>query len=246
MPGIEPDAIRYETGTPRNSLPMRELPMDSLPRERLLKIGAHSLADHELLALIWRTGTSTENVLDLARRAITEFKGLTELHLAPIEEITRLHGIGPAKAVELKAALELGQRVMRAPLEQRKVVRSPADIAELMMLKLAHLEQEYLYVVLLNTKNHVIDDVEVYRGSVNQSQVRISEIFREPIRRNAVNIVLVHNHPSGDPTPSPDDVRLTEQLVQAGKLLDITVLDHVVIGSGRYVSLKERGLGFRS
>ena len=232
---------------PAPYVPMiRDLPLDERPRERLLHAGSSALTTGELLAIIWRTGTTTESVLSLANRALKEHNGLAGLHRASIAEITRQKGVGEAKAIELKAALELGRRLHLITEQiERSVVRSPADVANLLLGEMSHLEQESLRIVLLNTKNHVLAVRELYKGSVNQAQVRIAELFREPIRQNCTRIILVHNHPSGDPMPSPDDVRLTEQAVQAGKLLDIEVLDHLVIGQQRYVSLNERGLGFR-
>lgn len=235
--GPDPERAEY--------LLIRDLPVGDRPRERLLHAGPNALNTAELLAIVWRTGTAAESVLSLANRALANFGGLAGLYQASIPELMRQKGVGEAKAVELKAALELGRRLLLAQPAERSVVRSPADVANLLMMEMGFLEQESLRIVLLNTKNHVLGIPEIYKGSVNQSQVRISELFREPIRRNCLSIILVHNHPSGDPTPSTDDVRLTEQAVQAGKLLDIEVLDHLVIGHQRYVSLKERGLGFR-
>lgn len=235
--GQNPDRPRYTTL-------IRDLPTDERPRERLLQAGPEALSAIELLAIIWRTGTAAESVISLAQSALRRFEGLTGLHQATIEEITGLKGVGQAKAIELKAALELGRRLLLASPDDRPIITSPADVANL-MIDMGFLDQERLRVLLLNTKNHVLGTIELYRGSVNQSQVRIGELFREAVRRNCPAIILVHNHPSGDPTPSPDDVRLTQQTVEAGKLLDIDLLDHVVIGRGRYVSLKERGLGFK-
>ena len=153
-------------------------------------------------------------------------------------------GIGEAKAAQIKAALELGRRLQLAAPNERPQIRGPEDVANLLMLDMGLLEQEHLRTVLLDTKNNVLRVVNVYTGSLNTAVVRVGEVFREAIRANCAAIIVVHNHPSGDPTPSPEDVQVTETLVAAGKLLDIEVLDHVVIGRNRYVSLKERGLGF--
>jgi DNA repair protein RadC len=161
-------------------------------------------------------------------------------------ELRGFNGLGMAKAVELQAALELGRRLGGLHPEARPQVRSPADLANLLIPEMAFLEQEHLRVVLLNTKNQVLAAPEVYVGSLNTSVVRVAELFREAIRQNAAAVIVVHNHPSGDPTPSPEDVQVTRQLADAGRLLDIEVLDHLVIGHQRYVSLKERGLGFRA
>jgi len=154
-----------------------------------------------------------------------------------------VHGIGQQTAVRIKAALALGLK-LHEPVGERPVVNSPADAAGLVQYEMSLLEQEYLKVILLDTRNRVLDVVEVYHGSVNSSQVRMAEIFKPAIQRTAPAIIVVHNHPSSDPSPSPDDVALTRAMVQAGKLLNVDCLDHLVIGGNRYVSLKERGLGF--
>ena len=166
------------------------------------------------------------------------------LHRAPFEELCNQHGIGQAKAAQIKAALEPGNRVKWFELNENKTIHSPQDAANLVKFEMSALEQEELRVMLLDTRNRVMDTVTIYRGSLNSSQVRVGELFKAAIRRNAASIIVIHNHPSGDPTPSPDDVAVTRAIVQAGKLLDIDVLDHMVIGQGRWVSLKERGLGF--
>jgi DNA repair protein RadC len=152
--------------------------------------------------------------------------------------------MGPVAVARLKASLELGRRLMIARPNEMAHITSPADAANLLMLELGHLEQERLVTLILNTKNQVIEYHTVYKGNVNTSIIRIAEIFRQPIRRNATAIIMAHNHPSGDPTPSPEDVMVTRQIVQAGTQLDIEVLDHLLIGQGTYISMKERGLGF--
>jgi DNA repair protein RadC len=202
------------------------------------------LANAELIAILLRVGVPGENVVQVAQRLLQQFGGLSGLHRAPFEELVAQHGIGEAKAAQIKAAIELGRRLTLEAPEERPTINSPADAAALVQYEMSALEQEHLRVFLMDTKNHVLDIVEVYRGSVNMSQVRIGEVFKAAIRRNATAVIVVHNHPSGDPTPSPDDVAVTRALVQAGKLLDVDVLDHLIIGQGRFVSLKERGLGF--
>jgi DNA repair protein RadC len=154
--------------------------------------------------------------------------------------------MGLAKAAQTKAALELGKRLFSLQPEERPLVKSPSDVANLLMAEMSFLEQEHLRVVLLNTKNQVLAIPEVYKGSVHTSLIRVGEIFRQAIRENCPAIVVVHNHPSGDPTPSPDDIEVTKQMVEAGKLLDIDVLDHLIIGQKNYVSLRERGLAFEN
>jgi DNA repair protein RadC len=225
-------------------LRIRELPAYERPRERLKESGPASLSNSELLAIILRTGTASENVLGLAARVLTRFGGLAGLARASFGELCAERGVGQAKAAQLKAALELGQRLVSTQPEERAVVRSPQDIANLLMAEMGLLEQEQLRVVLLNTKNQVISMPEIYRGSVSTSLIRTSEVFREAVRENCPAIIVVHNHPSGDPDPSPEDIEVTQRIVETGKVLDIEVLDRMIIGQQRYVSLKEWGVGF--
>ena len=214
------------------------------PRERLAALGPQVLSNAELLAILLRVGVPGENAVQVGQRLLQQFGGLRGLHRAPFEEMIKQHGIAEAKAAQIKAAIELGRRLSVEVPEDRATINSPGDAAELVKYEMSALEQEHLRVLLLDTRNHVLETVEVYKGSVNSSQVRVGEVFRPAIRRGASALIVVHNHPSGDPTPSPDDVAVTRAFVQAGKLLDVEVLDHLVIGLGRYVSLKERGLGF--
>jgi len=223
---------------------IRDLHEAERPRERLEQLGPQALANAELIAILLRVGVPGENAVQVAQRLLQQFGGLSGLHRAPFEELVAQHGIGEAKAAQLKAAIELGRRLTLEAPEERPTINSPADAAALVQYEMSALEQEHLRVFLMDTKNHVLDIVEVYRGSVNMSQVRIGEVFKAAIRRNATAVIVVHNHPSGDPTPSPDDVAVTRALVQAGKLLDVDVLDQLIIGQGRFISLKERGLGF--
>ncbi|MBO9367556.1 MAG: DNA repair protein RadC [Chloroflexi bacterium] len=211
------------------------------PRERLKALGAQALSNAELLAILLRVGVQGENVVQLGQRLLQTFGGLSGLHRVSFDELCAQHGVGEAKAAQIKAAIELGRR-LSLESDARPVISSPADAAALLSYEMSGLEQEHLRVILLDTRNHVLEIREVYRGSVNSAQVRIAEVFRDAVRRNATAIVVAHNHPSGDPTPSPEDIALTRALVQAGKLLDILVLDHLIIGQGRFVSLKERGV----
>lgn len=217
---------------------------DLMPRERLEQEGTGVLADHELIAILLRTGTANEGVLRLSARLLEEYGGFAGLQRRDYAEFLRMGGLGPAKAATLKAALEIGRRVAKLPVEDRPAISSPEDVVNLIGFEMAALEQEQLRVVLLDTKNRIIRIPMVYQGSVNEASVRIGELFREAVRVNAVSIILVHNHPSGDPTPSGADVVLTTDVVAAGKLLDIAVVDHLVIGQGKHVSLKRLGLGF--
>jgi DNA repair protein RadC len=223
---------------------IRELPAQERPRERLKKYGAASLSNAELLAIILRTGAASESVLNLSAKLLARFGGLSGLAKAGFGELCMERGLAEAKAAQLKAALELGRRLLSTQPEERLVIKSPQDVANLLQAEMSFLEQEELRLVLLNTKNQVLAISQLYKGSVSTSLIRVSELFREAVRENCPALVVVHNHPSGDPTPSPEDIKITEQIVKAGKLLDIEVLDHLIIGHQRYVSLKERGLGF--
>jgi len=223
---------------------IKDLPVDERPRERLAHAGEGALSTAELLAIILRTGVGGESVLALATRLISRYGGLPGLARASFAELRAEKGLGPAKTAQLKAALELGRRMLLAAPEDRFVVRSPADVAQLLMAEMGHLEQEHFRVLYLDTRNRLLGSETVYVGSLNASHIRVSEVFREAVKRNCASIIVAHNHPSGDPTPSPEDVEVTRQLVAAGNLLDIEVLDHLIIGQQRFVSLRERGLGF--
>ncbi len=214
------------------------------PRERLAALGAEALSSAELLAILLRVGVQGENAVQVGQRLLSKYKNLSGLHRAPFDELVSERGLGAAKAAQLKAAIELGRRLSRESPDERATINSPKDAADLVRYEMAALEQEHLRVILLDTRNHVLDLVEVYKGSLNSSQVRVGEVFKAAVRRSAASVIVVHNHPSGDPTPSPDDVAVTRAFVQAGKLLDVEVLDHLIIGQGQWVSLKERGLGF--
>jgi DNA repair protein RadC len=225
-------------------LPVREWHPSEQPRERLAQQGAEHLSNAELLAILLRVGVQGQDVVSLSQSLLTTFGGLEGLSRAPISALAEVKGMGPAKAVTIRAALELGQRLLLTQAEERPQIRSPQDVATMMQVKLGMLDQEHLCVVLLNTKNRVVDTKVVYKGSLNTSMIRVAEVFRDAIRENCASIIVVHNHPSGDPTPSPEDVRVTRELIQAGKLLDIEVLDHLVIGRHRHVSLRQQKLAF--
>ena len=223
---------------------LNKLEKCDLPRERMARLGPSALKNEELLAIILRTGSHGENVLDLAERLLRENHGLGGLARMPHTELMRVKGIKLVKAIELQAALELGRRLTTTAPEEKPMVKSPADAANLLS-DMSVMEQEVMRAVLMDTKNHVLAIVTVYTGSVNTTVIRVAELFKHAIRQNCTSIIIAHNHPSGDPTPSPEDVAVTREVVQAGKILDIDVLDHLVIGAGsKFVSLKERGLGF--
>lgn len=221
---------------------LKDLPEDLLPRERLFQLGAEMLSNKEILAILLRTGLKGENVLDFAERLLTEAGGLAGLARMSVHDLTQLHGLGNAKASELKAALELGRRSVSSDPMTRPVVNSPQDIAHLVMEEMRYLDREHFRVVSLSTKNHVLGISAISIGSLNSSLVHPRECFKEAIRRNSNAIILLHNHPSGDPTPSREDIDVTRRLADGGQILGIQVLDHVIIGDNRYISLKERGI----
>jgi DNA repair protein RadC len=229
----------FEPETTLKSTSLRELPACERPTQRLIWYGPAALSLVELLSVV-----AGFNDLETAQRLLADCEGLTGLAQKPLDDLMRTKGVGEAKAAQLKAALELGRRLLVAAPHERPQVKSPADAANLLMLEMAGLEQEHMRVVVMDTKNRVMKVQTVYIGSLNTAVFRTAELFKEAVRLNAAAIIVVHNHPSGDPTPSPEDVRATHQLVEAGKLLNIEVLDHLVIGQGRWVSLKERGLEF--
>jgi DNA repair protein RadC len=223
---------------------IRELPVQERPRERLESRGAAGLTSGELIALIWGSGTRGRSAVDLADEALARHDGLTELARASELELIAIPGVGAAKAAQLVAAFELGRRMLADWPSVRPTIRSPRDVADRLILQMGRLEREELRVVLLDTKNHVLRVATVYQGNVSSSLVRVGELYRDAVRLNASGVILVHNHPSGDPTPSPDDLHLTAAALAAGRLLDIQLLDHLVIGHDAYVSLRDRGVAF--
>jgi DNA repair protein RadC len=227
-------------------VPVKEWPASEQPREKLAQLGPEHLSEAELLAILLRVGVQGQDVLSLAQYLLRSHGGLLGLSRAPLVELASTKGIADAKAVTILAALELGRRLMLTEARDALQVRSPQDVASLLQIEMGLLQQEHLKVVLLDTKNHVQGIREIYKGSVNTSQIRVAEVFRDAVRENCPAVVVAHNHPSGDPTPSPEDVRVTRELVAAGRLLDIEVLDHLVIGRNRYVSLRQKKLGFDS
>jgi DNA repair protein RadC len=223
---------------------IHDFPLGERPRERMQYYGPTALSNAELLAILLRVGSAGENVVALSTRLLAEFGGLAGLAKASFSDLASVKGVGTAKTAQLKAAIELGRRLLITSPDARPQITSPLDAANLLMLEMGGLEQEHLRTLLLDTKNRVLASPTVYVGNVNSSIIRISEVFREAVRENATAMIVAHNHPSGDPTPSPEDVSVTRSIVEAGSLLGIDVLDHLVIGHQRFVSLKERGLGF--
>ncbi len=226
---------------------IRDMPSSERPRERLRDHGGAYLSNSELIAIILRTGTPAENVIDLSTRFLARHGGLEGLAKASFGELAGVHGMGEAKTSQFKAAFELGRSLLATNGESLVLISSPQDVANLLMAEMAFLDQEHFRTLLLSTRNQVLAIREVYKGNVDRTVLRASEVFREAVRENSPAVILVHNHPSGDPTPSAEDVQATKQLVEAGKLLDIEVLDHIVIGQpayGGFYSLKEHGQGF--
>jgi DNA repair protein RadC len=226
------------------SLRIKELPPGEQPRERLRDYGAAALSDAELLAILLRVGVAGTNVKDLAQQLLIDYGGWPGLLRAGYPELCQRHGLGEAKTATLKAALEIGRRLLLTAGDERFQIKAPADAASLMLLEMGHLDQEHLRAICLDTKNRVQKVATVYVGSVNTALIRVGEVFKEALKLNSAALIVVHNHPSGDPTPSAEDVLVTRQIVEAGRLLDVEVLDHLVIGQGRFISMRERGLGF--
>lgn len=222
-------------------LMMKELPETERPREKLLEKGAQSLSNAELLAILLRTGTKNMPVSRLAEQILAKYE-LNGLASISPPELSKTAGVGLAKAVTVVAGIELGRRLSHKEPGERPVIRSPQDAANLVMSELRYQTREHFMALLLSTKNHVIARAIVSVGSLNASIVHPRELFREAIIYSAAAVILIHNHPSGDPTPSQEDITLTRQLVEAGSLLNISVLDHVIIGDGKYVSFKEKGI----
>jgi DNA repair protein RadC len=202
------------------------------------------LSAAELIGLLWGSGGRGRSAIDLAEDVLARHDGLTGLARATDLELEAVPGIGTAKAAQLAAAFELGRRLLADWPAGRWSIRSARDVADRLVLQMGRLEREELRVVLLNTKNIVLRVETVYQGNVSSSLVRVGELFRDAVRLNASGLILVHNHPSGDPTPSPDDLHLTAEALAAGRLLDIAVLDHVVVGHDAWISLRDRGVAF--
>lgn len=221
---------------------IKDLPLEERPREKLRLLGAEALSNAELLAILLRSGTARESAVQLAGRLLSRSRGLRALPDLSLEEMEEIKGVGPAKAVMIKAALELGRRLATTPREESGSITNPRQAAELFMEELRYKKKEYFKVLLLNTKNHVISKEEVSIGSLNASIVHPREIFAVPLRKSAASVILVHNHPSGDPSPSREDLEVTRRLVDAGNILGIPVRDHIIIGDGCFFSFKEKGL----
>ncbi len=224
---------------------MKELPVQERPYERCLKRGPEALADAELLSVIIRTGAQGESSLDLARKVLALGRAgegvSTILHLS-VPELCALKGIGKIKAVQIQCVGELSKRIAQSSREKELVLNSPGSIASYYMERMRHQEQEDMVAVFFDTKNHLLKDMLLTRGTVNSSLVSPREIFIEALRYHAVYVVLLHNHPSGNPEPSKDDMLVTQRIEQSGAMLGIRLIDHIIIGDNKYISFKERGL----
>ncbi len=235
----ETDDNAYTHGGLDYHATVRELPSNERPRERLQHFGPQALSLAELLAIILRTGTRGDNALELANKLLAKYGGLPGLVRADFRELCAEHGIGEAKSAQVKAALEIGRRLALVQVDTRYKIGTPADAANLVMLEMAYLDTEQMRILLLDAKSQLIEKASLYQGTANSSVLRAAEIFRPAIIRNCPGLILCHNHPSGDPTPSPEDIKVTKQLVAAGRVLDIELVDHIIIGQQRFVSLKE-------
>ncbi|MGE5613376.1 MAG: RadC family protein [Bacillota bacterium] len=225
-------------------LRMKDIPADERPYEKLEKYGPESLSNAELLAVVIRTGNQQETSVSLAQRLLSSGGGnggIAFLHDISVEELRKIKGIGRVKAIQIKAVMELSKRVS-ASFAHRVSIKSPGEVSALLMEEMRHLKKEIFKVILLNTKNHIIKFLNISVGSLNSSIVHPREVFSEAVKSGCSGMLLVHNHPSGDPEPSIEDIETTRRLVSAGTILGINVLDHVIIGDGKYISFKEQGL----
>lgn len=223
------------------ALMIRDVHIADRPRERLIRQGAESLSNQELIAILLRTGTKQESVLHLANRVLSFFEQIQELKNATIEEIMSVKGIGQAKAVQLLAAVELGRRLAQQQTDEKYTIRSPKDAATYLMQDMTSLKQEHFVVLFMNVKNQVLHKQTIFIGSLNASIVHPREVFREAVKRSAASIICAHNHPSGNPSPSTEDIDVTKRLLEAGQIMGIELLDHVIIGDHQFISLKEKG-----
>ncbi|WP_070109417.1 RadC family protein [Clostridium acetireducens] len=219
-----------------------DLPENERPRERLLKYGPEVLSNSELLAIILRTGTKKENIISLSGRILKKAGGINGLFNLTAEEFMKIDGIGRSKACQLLAVAEMSKRFHSYKSGNEYKICSPKDAANYVMQEMRHLKQEILRVIMLNTKNVIIKVKDVSLGSINSSIVHPREVFCEAIKNNSVSIIICHNHPSGNPKPSGEDINVTNRLIECGKIIGIQLIDHIIIGDGIYISLKEKGI----
>lgn len=228
------------------NLKIKELPLDERPYEKLEKYGPEMLSNAELLAIIIRSGSKNETSVSLAQRILmqdNEGRGPAFLHSISLQQLRNIKGIGKVKAIQIKATMEFSKRIATTLSNNKKItIRTAMDVSKMLMEEMRHLKKEVFKAVLLNTKNQVIRQIDISIGSLNASIVHPREVFMEAIKSGCSSVLLVHNHPSGDPAPSIQDIETTKRLINAGDILGIKVLDHVIIGNGIYISLKEKGL----
>lgn len=222
---------------------IRKLPQDERPREKLLREGKEKLSTAEILSIIIGSGTKEKSALEIAGEIITmDSRGIAFLGECRPEEIMSVKGMGRAKACEILAAVELGKRIAAAPRNERRLIRCSADIADMVMEKMRYYKKEHFVTLLINSKGEVIEESEISIGDLCSSATHPREVFVEAVRRSAGSVVFIHNHPSGDPEASEVDISTTKRLIEAGQILGIPVLDHIIIGDGRYISMKAKGL----
>ena len=226
----------------RGHATIKNLPEEERPRERLARHGASVLSNAELLAILLRTGTREESAISLAHRILVQEQGLRYLADSNVEQLSSINGIGKAKAAQIKAAIELGKRLAAFESGADKPLKCPQDVAGLLMEEMRYLKKEHMKLVLLNVKCNLISVEEISVGSLNASIVHPREVFNPAIRKSSASIIMVHNHPSGDPSPSSEDISITARIAEAGKLIGIELVDHIIIGDGKYISMKEKGL----
>lgn len=221
---------------------VREMPEEERPRERLKQLGAEVLRDAELIAVLFRTGTREMGAVALAEQTLRHFGGLRHVAQASVSELCAVKGLGTVKAVELKAALELGKRLATFTADQRPQISKAEDVAKLLMVRFKDLETEHFKSILLNTRNEVMKVVDVSAGGLDATSCHPRDVFRQAIREGASAVIVCHNHPSGNPEPSKSDIAVTERLSEAAEILGLRFLDHIIFGDGRYTSMKERNL----
>lgn len=226
----------------RYTLSIKELPSDERPRERLVKYGADALSNAELLAIILRVGTPEYSAIGLAEHMLGRFNGIRGIASASVEELSSIKGLGTAKSAQIKAMVELGKRLAATALDPRSAIRNPQDVVDCVMPFLRDEPQENFMAIFLNTKNEILKTRIITTGTLDSSLITPRELFREAMSMNSAAVIVAHNHPSGDPTPSREDIAITKRLCQAGEMVGIEVLDHLIIGDGRSLSLKERGM----
>ena len=214
---------------------------ESKPREKLLNYGPESLSDAELLAILLGSGTKERNVLELANDILKEHGGLAGLRKLNREELGMIKGIGPAKSTAILSAVELGRRFSKSfqANMDRQRINTADDIYEYFHYQMEHLDHEELWILSLDTKHYVIKEDKLYTGTINASSIRVAEVFKKPLLRNAASFAMVHNHPSGDPTPSASDIVITRNIIEMGIKMELPLVDHVVIGAGSYISIKQ-------